>query len=212
MDERELSPERSQAVVNHSPSGFAWGYGGSGPAQLALALLSEITTKELAVLWYQDVKWHIIAQLPQADRTLDSQEIMSFIISTVQAELVQGGRDMPEGRPRPPGVVARSHVNEVDWRYSRNQLQAIFQRAYTEDVEKGGRYDGRSGAINVYTYPWNTETMRVENTLMGSIDVFWGDQNRIWQIEVDEGFSLEDRLQELGILEEKALGYKVHGR
>src|SRR5467141_965015 len=24
---------------NHSPTGFAWGYGGSGPAQLALALL-----------------------------------------------------------------------------------------------------------------------------------------------------------------------------
>jgi hypothetical protein len=26
---------------NHSPSGFEWGYGGSGPAQLALALLAD---------------------------------------------------------------------------------------------------------------------------------------------------------------------------
>ncbi len=26
-------------VRNHSPSGFEWGYGGSGPAQLALAIL-----------------------------------------------------------------------------------------------------------------------------------------------------------------------------
>ena len=26
---------------NHSPDGFAWGYGGSGPAQLALALLAD---------------------------------------------------------------------------------------------------------------------------------------------------------------------------
>jgi hypothetical protein len=28
-------------LVNHSPTGFAWGYSGSGPAQLALALLAD---------------------------------------------------------------------------------------------------------------------------------------------------------------------------
>ena len=26
---------------NHSPTGFEWGYGGSGPAELALALLAD---------------------------------------------------------------------------------------------------------------------------------------------------------------------------
>ena len=36
---RLLDPFPSQAVRNHSPTGFAWGYGGSGPAQLALAIL-----------------------------------------------------------------------------------------------------------------------------------------------------------------------------
>jgi hypothetical protein len=25
IDDRELSPERSQALMNHSPTGFAWG-------------------------------------------------------------------------------------------------------------------------------------------------------------------------------------------
>ena len=88
IDDRELSPERSQAVVNHSPTGFAWGYGGSGPAQLALALLLEITRNtEMALLWYQDVKRHIIARLPQADFTLDSQEIIDFIVNAVQEHL-----------------------------------------------------------------------------------------------------------------------------
>ena len=33
-DHRRLSPDRSLDVVNHSPSGFEWGYAGSGPAQL----------------------------------------------------------------------------------------------------------------------------------------------------------------------------------
>jgi hypothetical protein len=28
-------------LYNHSPTGFAWGYGGSGPAQLALAILAD---------------------------------------------------------------------------------------------------------------------------------------------------------------------------
>lgn len=33
-------------VRDHSPTGFAWGYGGSGPAQLALALLIDATGNE----------------------------------------------------------------------------------------------------------------------------------------------------------------------
>lgn len=39
LDGKPLDPGPSQRVFNHSPDGFAWGYGGSGPAQLALALL-----------------------------------------------------------------------------------------------------------------------------------------------------------------------------
>jgi len=38
LDGRELKPDSSQKVVNHSPDGFNWGYTGSGPAQLALAV------------------------------------------------------------------------------------------------------------------------------------------------------------------------------
>jgi hypothetical protein len=101
---------------------------------------------------------------------------------------------------------------EVDYRYSRDQLDALFALARAEDVEKGGRYDARSGAINIYTHPWNSPTMQEESTLMGSIYVFWVEENRIWQVEIEEEFSLEDLLVELGMLEEKAIGRKVHGR
>lgn len=37
--ERVLDPRPSQRLWNHSPAGFEWGYFGSGPAQLALAIL-----------------------------------------------------------------------------------------------------------------------------------------------------------------------------
>jgi hypothetical protein len=31
-----------QHIVLHSPTGFAWGYGGSGPADLALSILCDV--------------------------------------------------------------------------------------------------------------------------------------------------------------------------
>lgn len=50
---------------NHSPDGFAWGYGGSGPAQLALALLADATgDDELAQRHYQDFKFAVVARWP----------------------------------------------------------------------------------------------------------------------------------------------------
>src|SRR6188472_924887 len=56
-----LRPERSQAVRNHSPGGFSWGYLGSGPAQLALAILLECNVdEEDAQRVYQDFKEQFI--------------------------------------------------------------------------------------------------------------------------------------------------------
>jgi len=46
-----------------------------------------VTSKDLTLLWYQDVKWQIIANLPQGDFTLDSQVIEDFIIRTMREEL-----------------------------------------------------------------------------------------------------------------------------
>jgi hypothetical protein len=43
VDGKPLSPKLSQLIRNHSPDGFNWGYAGSGPAQLALAILLDVT-------------------------------------------------------------------------------------------------------------------------------------------------------------------------
>ncbi len=67
VDGKYLKLERSLAVFNHSPTGFSWGYGGSGPAQLALAILLEFTDRGTAVNLYQTFKWEVIANLPQED-------------------------------------------------------------------------------------------------------------------------------------------------
>lgn len=49
---------------NHSPTGFEWGYGGSGPAQLALAILARHAGDEVAVAWHQQFKWEFLAEAP----------------------------------------------------------------------------------------------------------------------------------------------------
>lgn len=62
VDGKPLSPARSQRVRNHSPDGFNWSYGGSGPAQLALAILLDFTgDRELAQAHYQHFKFEFVA-------------------------------------------------------------------------------------------------------------------------------------------------------
>lgn len=42
IDGVRLDPAESLSIRRHSPTGFSWGYGGSGPAQLALAILLHV--------------------------------------------------------------------------------------------------------------------------------------------------------------------------
>ena len=91
-------------IVRHSPDGFNWGYGGSGPADLALSILTdylvgianlfslsenprdkpiEIKRAELiADAYYQEFKWKFIANLPIGqDWEIKSSEIAEFIFN-----------------------------------------------------------------------------------------------------------------------------------
>lgn len=76
----------------HSPTGFEWGYGGSGPAQLALAILADhLSDDEEALNLYQRFKWRIIAELPYKRWTLTSEEI-DRTLQTIRQEDFVGGR------------------------------------------------------------------------------------------------------------------------
>ena len=61
---------------NHSPTGFEWGYCGSGPAQLALAILADhLGDDQRALDLYQRFKWAVVAGLPKKRWMLTSLEI-----------------------------------------------------------------------------------------------------------------------------------------
>lgn len=61
LDGRLLDPAPSQKLYNHSPDGFDAGYGGSGVAQLALAILLKVVGREKALQHYQSFKWQVLA-------------------------------------------------------------------------------------------------------------------------------------------------------
>jgi hypothetical protein len=57
--------QERQDIINHSPTGIAWGYGGSGPAQCAFAILMDyLGDEQRARTLYQDFKFRVIAALP----------------------------------------------------------------------------------------------------------------------------------------------------
>jgi hypothetical protein len=63
VDGEALDPRYD--LLSASPQGFEWGYGGSGPAQLAVAILAEAYSDEFAVEHHQRFKRTVVANLPE---------------------------------------------------------------------------------------------------------------------------------------------------
>jgi hypothetical protein len=65
---------------NHSPTGFEWGYGGSGPAQLALALAMDVLgDADRAQRVYQTLKFKLVGRLPDHGWELSEDQLISAI-------------------------------------------------------------------------------------------------------------------------------------
>jgi hypothetical protein len=87
---RPLNPRLD--LYNHSPTGFEWGYCGSGPAQLALAILADhLADDQQALNVYQRFKWAVITELPKKRWTLNSRDIDRAIQAVRDQEMVVGG-------------------------------------------------------------------------------------------------------------------------
>lgn len=84
IDGSKLSPKEGQAIINHSPDGFSWGYGGSGPAQLALSIMLVFVDKTTALRLYQDFKWEVISKLAD-DFTLSFEFVEDWILKKTKS-------------------------------------------------------------------------------------------------------------------------------
>jgi len=121
-EHRRLSPDRSLDVVNHSPSGFEWGYAGSGPAQLACGLLLDYYDDESFVReHYIAFRNRVISQLkcdgPAACWHLTGEEI-DAAMATITDDIVA----LPDGGGPSPTLPE-------NWRTVSRPDRRVFQRA-----------------------------------------------------------------------------------
>jgi len=83
-----FDPVPSQALVNHSLDGFSWSYSGSGPSQLALAILLNEFGEDVALENYMNFRDDIIARFAREDDwTLTSEDVKAWrekVISPVE--------------------------------------------------------------------------------------------------------------------------------
>ena len=72
------SPHR---IAKHSPDGFEWGYGGSGPADLALNILAAYIGEEAAEKdgLYQEFKWDFIAPMSFRGGTIKREDVAVWL-------------------------------------------------------------------------------------------------------------------------------------
>lgn len=79
----EIDP--ALTYVNHSPDGLSWGYGGSGPAQCAAAILMDLFQDWTVVEpIYQDFKSRVIAPLKQGkDWEMSGMEVYAKALEII---------------------------------------------------------------------------------------------------------------------------------
>ncbi|MEM4227747.1 MAG: DUF6166 domain-containing protein [Candidatus Caldarchaeum sp.] len=75
--ERDLDPRLD--LRQHSPTGFEWGYAGSGPAQLALAILADLFGDQTATQHYQQFKEEVIAGLMTPEFELSEALVRTWL-------------------------------------------------------------------------------------------------------------------------------------
>jgi len=65
-------------IVEHSPTGLEWGYGGSGPSDLALSILTDYLGSKPSAVTYQKFKWDFVAKFGD-EWKITGREIESWL-------------------------------------------------------------------------------------------------------------------------------------
>jgi len=79
-------------TIDHSPAGFSWGYAGSGPSQLAVALLwdtledrvSKGAAKQFAIRYYMRFKFEVLCWIPYKSFELSQEYIWQWLLDILR--------------------------------------------------------------------------------------------------------------------------------
>ena len=118
---RRLPLKPSLNLVNHSPNGFKWGYGGTGSAQLGCAILLDYDDEQVAREHYIAFRNRVVSQL-ECDGAAACWHLSGEEIDAAMATLTDDVVALPDGgRPSP--------TLPKNWRAVSRLDQRVFQRA-----------------------------------------------------------------------------------
>lgn len=103
-------------LVRHSPTGYEWNYGGSGPADLARSLLADVFGLPVHAALYQRFKFKTVASLPHDEWLLDESEIRAAAEDILRELGVTCPRCFDRGICEDVEAVRRSGPTPIDGR------------------------------------------------------------------------------------------------
>jgi hypothetical protein len=175
--EQPLNPRFD--LKRHSPTGFEVGYGGSGPAQLALAMCADGLNDDRAALGlYQEFKWAFVAKFAHEGfevtdeqirewaarhiATLDLLEleetgvkIEEYPTLTTLDEVLRNTAEYVEGmiETNDVGIDAAREPEALGVRAGRKLLQKLLAVGSEFDVGNGGLFESGAGSVQIWCSP-----------------------------------------------------------
>nr|WP_281172089.1 DUF6166 domain-containing protein [Haloplanus natans] len=179
-----LSPDRSFGLVRHSPAGFDWGYTGSGPAQLACALLLDYTDDEtVAEKHYIQFRDDVVSQLV-CDGPADCWHLTGEDIEAALAEFEEYRALTPDGGTPSSSLPANwSAVSRTD--------RTVFQRRDIDHyvVLAEGSEEWLiilcAQGDRAYPAPLDHRTLPVENDPASAVQALVAESNDLVEPEED---------------------------
>lgn len=92
LNGEELSLEESLEHIQKSPTGFNWGYGGSGPSQLAFEMCRKLYGKKVASHAFQVFNWKYIAEIKthEFDMEIDLRDFNKDLVEQIIENIENG--------------------------------------------------------------------------------------------------------------------------
>ena len=100
--------QTSLCLRNHSPTGPEWGYAGSGPAQLALALLLLVTDSVEAERLHQAFKASVLAGIQTDNWTLRVGGLRTWVANAARERVPLLIRSTTENESGALGIIIAS--------------------------------------------------------------------------------------------------------
>jgi len=176
-EHRRLDPNRSLDVVRHSPSGFEWGYGGSGPAQLACALLLDYYDDEaFAREHYQAFKNAVVSWL-----ACDGPDDAWYLTGAEIEAALKADRDEPV--PIPDGGA--SPDLPANWRVVSRVDRIIYQRSdHDQYIVVGEGRDEQTVVLcsqgdRAYPAPLAVRVVGVDENLTAAVEALAREANNL---------------------------------